>query len=1170
MAKKVRLSEAQQFFEAQDAESQNADADTTSERVVDLLNQAQLASGENKISSLKQVQELIINKDPTLLDNFLDEILMFHQDKAQDVRKFVVGFIEEACKKDPLLLTQTIGTMAYMLDDENVNVMKRVMLACASLYKVALQLVCKQRAIKEDIKVMWLGMSGLRQVISNLVKSENDGIRTHAIKFMEMIVLVHSLKLQDNDGPKKEGDVSLDLVPKNHPLVKILSMKEEGNTALESLLSLCASPSISSVNLMAVVTSLTNIAKQRPTFMSTVVQAFESLHANLPPTLSKSQVSSVRKNLKMQLFALLKQPAAVDFVPQIGTLLTDLGATQAELKKNLPKINPDAVKRAKAAVAAATQLEAKEIKQETVTEAKEEIIATAAKPIKSSVASINKAIEITTNDIVPKLNDDTVTNLVLVSMWSLPNTMPSNFQETFTPIAAAGGTAQVAHLARLLATQMTNEGIGPGIDHVKQMAEEESKAQKMAEEKASRAPKSIPVIGATAEVEESTQSSQNLDVKVDIKTQEASQSRLRKIKQFKLQDVCLVLDDEERHRMINAAFNRLLNAERAYTTAKLFNISLVATEAAIKAGAKMERNKILIGLVLQFGGDLRKELFYFIMKDFRNRYDLAMLWLYQEFLYEESRSPNSATKRDSQFSRTFTDMLLELQRTLDPRDKLFTRLILEAPVLSECTVDFIRSYCEDDSKYLIGFATLRELITKCPAKQPVWLQLLLELTTREKEQVRVQAIHSAKKLHNRPALRDMIEKFALHSLQQLLREHPPPQERSTAMLEIASGEWNDDAIKACLYLYLALLPANHKLFHDLAAIYTEATALIKRTILRHLEHPVRAIGMNSPELLKLVENCPSGAETLITRILHIITDKNPPSQELVERVKELYQKRVSDVRFLIPVLNGLDKQHVISVLPKLVTQSPNVVKEVFNRLLGSFQPETATVTIPSPLTPSELLIALHGIEAKSDVKAIMKAINLCFAEKRIYTQEVLAVVLQQLMDQSPLPTLFMRTVILSLGICPRLVGFVMNILAKLINKQVWKQPKVWQGFVKCCQMTKPHSFPILLQLPPRQLENVFEMSPELRDQLVTHVSSFTPNQRAHIAKSVQSVIEREVSKLKTEEHQVEMEDATASKSQNQELRTDRKRPRSRSASLSEEWNTDEEQENRKISLELGE
>ena len=61
-----------------------------------------------------------------------------------------------------------------------------------------------------------------------------------------------------------------------------------------------------------------------------------------------------------------------------------------------------------------------------------------------------------------------------------------------------------------------------------------------------------------------------------------------------------------------------------------------------------------------------------------------------------------------------------------------------------------------------------------------------------------------------------------------------------------------------------------------------------------------------------------------------------PSVELVKRVKELYHKRVSDVRFLIPVLTGLEKKEIIAVLPKLVKQSPNVVKEVFNRLLGCF------------------------------------------------------------------------------------------------------------------------------------------------------------------------------------------------------------------------------------------
>ena len=39
-------------------------------------------------------------------------------------------------------------------------------------------------------------------------------------------------------------------------------------------------------------------------------------------------------------------------------------------------------------------------------------------------------------------------------------------------------------------------------------------------------------------------------------------------------------------------------------------------------------------------------------------------------------------------------------------------------------------------------------------------------------------------------------------------------------------------------------------------------------------------------------------------------------------------QRVSDVRFLIPVLIGLTKKEVIAALPKLIRLNPVVVKEV--------------------------------------------------------------------------------------------------------------------------------------------------------------------------------------------------------------------------------------------------
>lgn len=56
-------------------------------------------------------------------------------------------------------------------------------------------------------------------------------------------------------------------------------------------------------------------------------------------------------------------------------------------------------------------------------------------------------------------------------------------------------------------------------------------------------------------------------------------------------------------------------------------------------------------------------------------------------------------------------------------------------------------------------------------------------------------------------------------------------------------------------------------------MYITTSPEVKRTILRLLEQPVRDMGMESPQLMALVEECPKGAETLITRVIQILTDK---------------------------------------------------------------------------------------------------------------------------------------------------------------------------------------------------------------------------------------------------------------------------------------------------------
>ena len=79
------------------------------------------------------------------------------------------------------------------------------------------------------------------------------------------------------------------------------------------------------------------------------------------------------------------------------------------------------------------------------------------------------------------------------------------------------------------------------------------------------------------------------------------------------------------------------------------------------------------------------------------------------------------------------------------------------------------------------------------------------------------------------------------------------------------------------------------MIYRLARVYVLTVADVKRTILRLLEQPVRGMGMDSPQLLRLVEECPKGAETFVTRVIHILTDKSKYTQKLSNKMNNITQ-----------------------------------------------------------------------------------------------------------------------------------------------------------------------------------------------------------------------------------------------------------------------------------------
>lgn len=514
--------------------------------------------------------------------------------------------------------------------------------------------------------------------------------------------------------------------------------------------------------------------------------------------------------------------------------------------------------------------------------------------------------------------------------------------------------------------------------------------------------------------------------------------------------------------------------------------------------------KIVTVLGSTFLPSVRTMIHEYILEDLTKRLDLAFSWLFEEYSLSQGLIRHSYIKTgpDNAYNELLLSLLRACLRKDDTKEKktLLQKLFLYSPLITDDGVKFLDELCkiEDLSEFAMNIC--KDLLLRKPPKAHMFLKLLLRLSISEYTAVREAAIEKITEIYalDKQFVGD-ISSFALTQLNHLQLAEPPRELIERDDVDVAL--WSEDLTKICLRLAMELLPLQNALLHDITNVYVKASSDIKRIMLRAIETPVKKLGQNNVELLKLIENCVGGSETLITRIIYILTEKTTPTQELVNRVKELHASKASeDVRILIPVVCGLSKKELLQALPKFLKLNPIVVKEVFNRLLTA-PPESA------PITPSELLVTLHTLDPNLvEIKCVVKATSLCIVEREVYTHDVLAAVLQQLVDINPLPTLLMRTVIQALSLYPKMSGFVINLLQRLILKQVWKQKVVWDGFLKCCQRLIPASLGVLLQLPAAQLEDALLNCPDLKKPLTEYARSISENQIGIVSQQVMQVL----------------------------------------------------------------
>ncbi|KAK4742635.1 hypothetical protein SAY87_000636 [Trapa incisa] len=486
-------------------------------------------------------------------------------------------------------------------------------------------------------------------------------------------------------------------------------------------------------------------------------------------------------------------------------------------------------------------------------------------------------------------------------------------------------------------------------------------------------------------------------------------------------------------------------------------------------------------------------------------------------------------------------------------DKSFSRLLGEAPFLPSSLLKLLDDLCyldvsddrgtslRDANRVAQGLGTAWSLIVGRPHYRESCLDIALKCAVHSQEEIRSKSIRLvANKLYQLSYISDAIEQFAQNMLLSAIDQNvlavgknilqpggneQPEVEICTDKTSLSGSEVSETATsetestrdtqapgqsssvslldaQRLISLFFALCAKKPNLLYVVFDTYGRAPKTVKQTVHRHIPILLRALGSSCSELLQVISDPPQGSENLLTLVLQILTDEAVPSPDLIATVKHLYETKLKDVSILIPMLPSLSKNEVLPIFPRLLDLHPEKFQKALAHILqGSAHSGPA-------LTPAEVLIAIHDIVPEKDsvpLKKAMDACSACFEQRTVFTQQVLAKALNQMVDQTPLPLLFMRTVIQAIDAFPTLVDFVMELLSKLVIRQIWKMPKLYVGFLKCVAQTQPHSFHVLLQLPPPQLESFLSKYPHLRGPLTDFASQSSI--RASLPRSTLSVLE---------------------------------------------------------------
>ncbi|KAI0272578.1 Symplekin tight junction protein C terminal-domain-containing protein [Gloeopeniophorella convolvens] len=1046
------------------------------------------------------------------------------------LKRWVLDLLHFGIARAPLaveartqLAVQSLDVLAGLLGDASAWTVKLAVQTFAGAYPLLFRSLCTNR----NARPQWDTVTRAKNRIIELVWAPGTpaGVQFAAVKFLQKVILVQSRGVADPRLQNK-NDPNLAMVPGDHPFLNAAALETEGVALLQRLITDLYTKQNPDL-LSAILNSWSNLVKLRPGFVQIVVSSLTLWTPAPLQGLPHSTIKSVEKSVRILLTHISRSPAGTNFAREISEALAKQSQRMEQAASE---------ERARKAAAAQAQAEARK-RPPSTSAAPGEADAKRQKlePDPTTDATALLAAFDFTSLPAALISELIVANLQVFSEEALqarvsayrrpaPGIVAAPAPAAAAPVSAAAlETVAAAEAAAEAAAKMPPTA--PAADRAREQAMAQSAAAMQVDEPSTSSKvKEEPVDPLQMDLDEDIEyepDKLNLELEPMQEDDEALAGAELDVKELLSLDFQVpppsALNEAERATTIKSTVSRLWQSSGDLAVGPqtggqdLWMLLLVRMITRVvdpengkgKARADSEDKDVDAEMdeetveLYERQDRLRRVLCDYIMADFSGRIRLASTWMNEEWYNDQVRLSTDNDWRPN-YDVWLNQIVAEYQTHLDGKDRMFARFLLDLPSVPSDVFTLLRDLCIEPERMQVGFQTLRDFVTQRPTLRGEGITILLELTTHPGHTKC--CILTVKRCMGEFQMVDgMIREFAIQLLRRL--QTPRPGDKPPVGDAAASGNENmedgqlppEDLLQTP-YLRIAWScrlrsPGGPACRTADFAAYGEMDISVQEAIQELITQLIRSLGPGHGKLLTLMRTFPPGAETLALRVLNIFTDHGRPTAQLVALVKGLIADRDLDARFLIPIIAEMDKADIVKHLPRIVSilsgtqEAKELVRSVFGSVVTTPPQTFGSVTSNLPrvrqselLTPAELMVLLHDTEKEIGIKSAIEAIGICFSMTDVFRSEILAVVMQQILDEPVLPTLFMRTVILT--------GFVSTtLLSRLITKKIWTTPLLWEGFIRCAQIVAPASFLVLLQLPKEQLRELVVKQPSLRGPL---------------------------------------------------------------------------------------